>query len=103
MSAPAQATYDRLAPDYDRRWAYYTEATLRATLDGLELRRGGRLLDLAAEAFAQPWAFEFIRLAYVWHFTSVTTHRSLVMQETWRRVAGFYPGAIVDDGPAPAA
>ena len=57
----------------------------------------------AAEAFAQPWAFQFIKLAYVWHFTSVVTHRSLVMQETWRRVAEYYPGATVDGGLAQPA
>src|SRR5262249_10020217 len=57
----------------------------------------------AAEGFAQPWAFEFIRLAYVWHFTSVVTHRSLVMQEAWRRVAGNYPGATVNGGPGEPA
>jgi hypothetical protein len=51
----------------------------------------------AAEAFAQPGAFNFIKLAFVWHFTSVVAHRSLVMQETWRRVAGNYPGASVDE------
>src|SRR5438093_11290964 len=48
MPLPAQETYDRLAPVYDRRWAGYTEATLRATLEGLALRRGDRVLDLAA-------------------------------------------------------
>ena len=57
----------------------------------------------AARAFAQPWAFQFIKLAYVWHFTSVVTHRSLVMQEAWRRVAGHYPGATVDDAPGKPA
>jgi ubiquinone/menaquinone biosynthesis C-methylase UbiE len=45
---PAQAEYDQLAPVYNERWASYTEATLRATLDGLKLRRGDRVLDLAS-------------------------------------------------------
>jgi hypothetical protein len=54
----------------------------------------------AAEAFAQPGAFDFIKLAFVWHFTSVVVHRSLVMQEAWRQVAGNYPGATVDGEPA---
>jgi hypothetical protein len=53
----------------------------------------------AAEGFSQSWAFQFIKLAYVWHFTNVVTHRSLVMQEVWRRVAGHYPGATVDGVP----
>ena len=48
MPSPAQETYDHLAPVYDRRWADYTEATLRATLGGLDLRPGSRVLDLAA-------------------------------------------------------
>ena len=48
MSLPAQETYDRLASVYDRRWAYYTEATLRTTLDGLDVHGGARVLDLAA-------------------------------------------------------
>jgi hypothetical protein len=34
-------TYDHLASVYDRRWADDTEATLQATLGGLELRPGG--------------------------------------------------------------
>src|SRR4051794_30439742 len=48
MKLPAQEIYDKLAPDYDRRWSRYTEATLRATIDGLELRKGDRVLDVAA-------------------------------------------------------
>jgi SAM-dependent methyltransferase len=47
-SPPAREEYDQLAPVYDRRWSYYTEATLRATLDGLELTDKARVLDLAA-------------------------------------------------------
>ena len=50
----------------------------------------------ARTAFSRPWAFEFIGLAYVWHFTNVVAHRSLVMEEVWRRVAGHYPGAVID-------
>ncbi len=48
MVSPAQETYDHLAPAYDRRWSSYIEATLRATLEGLELHNGDRVLDLAA-------------------------------------------------------
>jgi hypothetical protein len=36
----------------------------------------------AAKAFGRPIAFEFVELAYVWHFTNVVTFRSLVMGET---------------------
>jgi ubiquinone/menaquinone biosynthesis C-methylase UbiE len=45
---PVQAEYDQLAPVYNERWRSYTAATLRATLDGLALRPGQRVLDLAA-------------------------------------------------------
>jgi len=38
--------YDRLAPDYDRRWSFYVDATLRETLRRFELRPGQRLLDV---------------------------------------------------------
>jgi ubiquinone/menaquinone biosynthesis C-methylase UbiE len=48
MATPVKETYDQLAPFYDRRWSFYTKATLRATLDHLELGRGDRVLDLAA-------------------------------------------------------
>jgi ubiquinone/menaquinone biosynthesis C-methylase UbiE len=44
----AQDAYDHLAPVYDARWAFYIEATLRATLDGWQPRPGARVLDLAA-------------------------------------------------------
>ncbi|HEV3165832.1 MAG TPA: class I SAM-dependent methyltransferase [Isosphaeraceae bacterium] len=48
MSLPVQKVYDRLAQAYNERWAFYTQATAEATLDGLELREGQRVLDLAA-------------------------------------------------------
>lgn len=38
--------YDRLAPDYDRRWASYIEATTRETLRRLDVERGERVLDV---------------------------------------------------------
>src|SRR4051794_31457957 len=47
-TSAAREEYDQLAPAYDRRWSSYIEATLRATLDGLELPEGARVLDLAA-------------------------------------------------------
>jgi hypothetical protein len=49
----------------------------------------------AAKAFGRPGAFEFVELAYVWHFTSVVAFRLPVMGETWRRVQSHYPGAVV--------
>jgi ubiquinone/menaquinone biosynthesis C-methylase UbiE len=41
-----QKEYARLAPDYDRRWSFYIEATLQATLSHLEIRSGDLVLDL---------------------------------------------------------
>jgi len=51
----------------------------------------------AAKAFAPPWAFDFVELSYIWHFTNVVTLRSLVMRETWRRVQNNYPGVVIPD------
>jgi hypothetical protein len=51
----------------------------------------------AAKAFGRPRAFEFVELAYIWHFTNVVNFRSPVMGETWRRVQSHYPGAVVRD------
>lgn len=38
--------YRDVAPHYDRRWAFYVEETVRATLSRLELEPGERLLDV---------------------------------------------------------
>jgi len=38
--------YARLAPRYDRRWSFYTDATLRETLSRLDLRADESLLDV---------------------------------------------------------
>lgn len=43
---PIVAQYRRTAPDYDRRWAHYVEATARATLARLAVRAGDRVLDI---------------------------------------------------------
>lgn len=39
--------YDSLAPNYDKRWAHYIEATVRETIDGLNPKPDERILDLA--------------------------------------------------------
>jgi len=44
---PVQQSYDQLAPDYDRRWRSYEEATLHATLEAVSGRPAERLLDVA--------------------------------------------------------
>ena len=46
-SEPVRREYDRLAPEYDRRWGLYVEATLRAMLDAPDFEGHERVLDLA--------------------------------------------------------
>ncbi len=43
---PVQREYARLAPDYDRRWSTYIEATVRETVNRLHLKPDQRLLDV---------------------------------------------------------
>ena len=38
--------YDRLAPDYDRRWSFYIGATIRETLARIDLQPDDRVLDV---------------------------------------------------------
>lgn len=45
-SVSIRREYDRLAPDYDRRWRRYLDETLRSALEGLKLQGTERLLDL---------------------------------------------------------
>lgn len=44
---PARRSYDRLAPDYDRRWKFYVDATLRAVMETARFEGSERVLDLA--------------------------------------------------------
>src|ERR671936_67882 len=46
MSALIARTYDRRAPDYDRRWRRYTDVTLGVLLDHLVLDRAPDILDV---------------------------------------------------------
>ena len=41
--------YGKLAPHYDRRWSFYTEATVHETLGRLELQPGESLLDVGCK------------------------------------------------------
>ncbi len=43
---PVLQEYARLAARYDRRWAFYIEATIRETLGRLRARPGDRILDV---------------------------------------------------------
>jgi hypothetical protein len=58
------------------------------------------LANFAMKAFSRKHAFDFIDMAYVWHFTSVRASRHLVMDETWRRICSNYPGADITALPA---
>ncbi|CAN5773428.1 methyltransferase domain-containing protein [soil metagenome] len=44
---PIRREYDRLAPQYDRRWGHYVEATLGAVMNSLDFDGQERVLDLA--------------------------------------------------------
>lgn len=46
-SNPVQEAYDRLADVYDRRWQFYEQATLHATVDVIPTVRAERILDVA--------------------------------------------------------
>ncbi|MFN0152145.1 MAG: methyltransferase domain-containing protein [bacterium] len=48
MSEAVRGQYDRLAPNYDRRWRRYIERTVGATVRRVRARPGDRVLDLAA-------------------------------------------------------
>ncbi len=43
---PVVDEYNRLAPDYDRRWSFYIGATIRETLGRIELQPENRVLDV---------------------------------------------------------
>ena len=43
---PVVDEYNRLAPDYDRRWSFYIGATIRETLGRIDLQPENRVLDV---------------------------------------------------------
>ncbi|MEO0647179.1 MAG: class I SAM-dependent methyltransferase [Cyanobacteria bacterium J06650_10] len=45
-SDPVQNEYARLAPQYDRRWSFYVNATVQETMHRLSLKSHERILDL---------------------------------------------------------
>ena len=45
--------YDRLAPDYDRRWSFYIGATIRETLGRIDLQL--RAQNSQASTRPQTW------------------------------------------------
>jgi hypothetical protein len=55
------------------------------------------VVRFASKAFASPLAVQFVRFAYIWHFTNVIGLRSVVMRETWCRIRQYYPGAELSE------
>jgi hypothetical protein len=49
-----------------------------------------------ARTFSSPWLYDFIDLAYIWHFTNVLDSREIAMAETWTRICHNYDGAAID-------
>ncbi len=47
MEERAIRKYGRLAREYESRWSFYVEATVRETLERLSVRAGDRILDVA--------------------------------------------------------
>jgi len=41
-----QKEYARLAPDYDNRWSFYIQSTLRETLKRIHIKQGQNVLDV---------------------------------------------------------
>ncbi len=46
INTPVQKEYAQLARKYDDKWRFYVEATLKQTLERVELHSGERLLDI---------------------------------------------------------
>lgn len=43
---PIERKYSHVAPDYDSRWSFYIQATIRETVKRLDLQDSDRLLDI---------------------------------------------------------
>jgi ubiquinone/menaquinone biosynthesis C-methylase UbiE len=43
---PIESKYSHVAPDYDSRWSFYIQATIRETVKRLDLQDSDRLLDI---------------------------------------------------------
>jgi hypothetical protein len=48
-----------------------------------------------ARIFSSPSLYDFVDLAYVWHFSNVVRDRETAMAETWARVSSNYRGATL--------
>ncbi len=60
-SDPVIAEYSRLAPEYDRKWSFYIEATTRETMRRLTIRPNDRVLDVGCGTGA---LLRQLRIAY---------------------------------------
>jgi hypothetical protein len=52
--------------------------------------------DEIAEVLSLSWLFDFIDLAYVWHFTNVLASREIIMEQTWKMICHNYPGMTIE-------
>ncbi len=46
MTDPVTEEYSRLAPEYDRKWSLYVQASVRETMARLAIRSGDRVLEV---------------------------------------------------------
>lgn len=70
--------YAGLAPDYDRRWACYTAATLRETLKRLDFQLEGPVLDVGCGTGSLLW--ELQRRFSTLSFTGVDASPEMLVQ-----------------------
>lgn len=66
-----------------------------------ELRSIEKAIDpdwtlFSQKAFSPANVFQFISLGYIWHFTSLTAAREVVMRETWNKICQNYPSSTVN-------
>jgi hypothetical protein len=51
----------------------------------------------AERVLARDGMFDFVEFGYIWHFATIYASRCMIMNETWRRVRGNYPGADLEE------
>jgi hypothetical protein len=83
-----------LPPVFNLLHCFKLPARVQVKCETLADNSDPRLLD---ELFHTPGAFDFIKYAFIWHFTSTVLTRATVMRETWRRIRAHYRGGGVPD------